>query len=255
MQRRPPRQVPAETLVEENISVGLDLNSEADNYLNWISDLCIPYLGRRILEVGAGHGDFTNIFREVGDVTATELSIGSLTRLSQRFLSDPKVTVSTLNLSDDPTETFDSVVLINVLEHIYDDEKALRGIFSRVRPGGHVVLYVPAFWLLYSSFDNDIGHHRRYRKSELVAIAKAAGFELVRSRYVNMLGAVGWFVLCRVLRRRASESLSVGLMNSVVIPVMRKVEDRVAPPFGVSIFYVGRRPTDKEANQKDYAKE
>jgi hypothetical protein len=70
---------------------------------------------------------------------------------------------------------------------------------------------------------------------------KQAGFDIVSAKYVNSVGAIGWFLICRVLRRRASEGASVGLMNRMVIPVIRKIESRLSPPFGISVFIVGKR--------------
>ena len=241
MKRRAPREVPPEPMVEKNLAPGLDLNSQANNYLNWITDLCRPHIRGRILEIGAGRGDFTGAFATLGHVTATELSEETLSTLKSRFHGNSNVEVRSFDLFADHSEKFDTVILINVLEHIRDDQSALASIYGLLNPGGRVVLYVPAFWLLYSRFDNSIGHYRRYRLRELRWLAEQEGLRTVEGKYVNALGALGWLVICRVLGRDASEGASVGLMNKVVVPVMRKFERLIRTPFGISILYIGER--------------
>jgi 2-polyprenyl-3-methyl-5-hydroxy-6-metoxy-1,4-benzoquinol methylase len=241
VRRRPNKAIPNMLEVDQNLTIGLVQNSSADNYLNWIADLCIPYLGTEVLEIGAGIGDFTSRFAPGRKIHATEVSETSLQSLRQLYGDDERVDISVLDIYQQHDRVYDSVVLINVLEHMEDDVRALEALRTFVRTGGNIVLYVPAFWSLYSNHDYLIGHYRRYRKKELVWLMKQAGFDIVAAKYVNSVGAIGWFLICRVLRRRASEGASVGLMNRMVIPVIRKIESRLSPPFGISVFIVGKR--------------
>ena len=94
---------------------------------------------------------------------------------------------------------YESIVMINVLEHLADDRAALQSLGGALTPGGRLVVYVPAFMLLYSKFDREIGHYRRYRRPALSHLFEDTGFRVVESRYVNSIGALGWFVYCRVL--------------------------------------------------------
>jgi SAM-dependent methyltransferase len=240
MKRRPNKVVPLQDVADMNMQSGLSLNSDADNYLNWISDLCAPFLGENILEIGAGHGDFTERFSKVGSVVATEVSEGSLEYLRNRFENNRKVQIRKFEIHSTPTQLFDSIVLINVLEHIENDVDALCALSRHLKPNGHLVVYVPAFWLLYSRFDNSIGHYRRYTRRELVDVASRASFHNLNSHYVNSVGAIGWLLICRILRRSASDGASVGVMNRWIIPVVRKFETKISPPFGISVFYAGR---------------
>lgn len=185
VRRRPPRIVPPADVVDLNLAPGLDLNSEASNYIRWIADLVTPHLSGRVLEIGAGRGDFTAIFQERAEIVATELHDGGIAHLRKRFSLNLNVQVRPFDLFGEHDEQFDSTVLINVLEHIQDDEGALKSIHALLRPGGRVILYVPAFWILYSRFDNSIGHYRRYRRKELVSLVRLAGFEVRDSHYVN----------------------------------------------------------------------
>jgi SAM-dependent methyltransferase len=137
---------------------------------------------------------------------------------------------------------FDSVVLVNVLEHIENDEKALRSLMRLLRPGGTVVLYVPALEGLYSDFDRRIGHHRRYRRAQLASVMLRAGLEPVDLRYVNTVGALAWWLMARKLRRSPTAGWAVELYDKAVVPVLRRLESGRRPPVGQSIFAVGRRP-------------
>ena len=240
MKRRPNKVVPLQGVADLNMQSGLSLNSDADNYLNWIADLCAPFLGENILEIGAGHGDFTERFSKIGSVVATEVSDGSFQFLRSRFENNAKIQIQKFDFKSAPTQLFDSIVLINVLEHIENDVDALRALSRHLKPNGHLIIYVPAFWLLYSRFDNSIGHYRRYSRRELVSVATEASFQHFNSHYVNSLGAIGWLLICRVLRRSASEGVSVGVMNKWIIPVVRKLETKFKPPFGISVIYIGR---------------
>lgn len=241
--RRPARRVPSSAESDVAMRDGLEQNSDASNYICWIVDLCRPHLGQRILEIGAGKGDFSEHFSKHSHVYVTEISSRSKRELLTRFKDSERVQVAEVDLfSPQQSMKFDSVVMINVLEHIEQDEEVLRGVQRLLNPGGSIVLYVPAHWLLYSRFDNQIGHFRRYTSREVEGILTSAGFRQVSSRYVNSIGAIGWFVVCRVLRRKASEKSSVALMDKVVIPVVRKVESRVRLPFGISVFATARLP-------------
>jgi SAM-dependent methyltransferase len=137
---------------------------------------------------------------------------------------------------------FDSALLINVLEHIEDDDGTLHELLTLLRPGGRIVLWVPAFALLYSDFDRRIGHYRRYRAPALRAQLIRSGFEVVEVRYVNAIGAIAWLIMARLLRRTPTASAPVILFDRYFVPVLRGIEDRWRPPFGQSILAVASRP-------------
>jgi SAM-dependent methyltransferase len=226
------------------ITVGLERNANASNYLQWIEDLCMPFLGSRCLEIGAGRGDLTARFARGRErYVATDVSDYSLDALRSTLPEGSAVEVRELDAVDyEPgDERFDSIVMINVLEHIEDDRATLERLRTALDPGGRLILYVPAFQFLYSRFDREIGHYRRYRRAGLEQLLDETGFERLDSRYVNSIGALGWFVYCRLLRRSSSDDLTVGSCDRYVVPAARVYEDRWPPPFGLSLFCVARR--------------
>jgi len=221
----------------------LDALGEADNYADWIVDMAQPHLGPQILELGPGHGTVTDRLARHGKVTAADLSPRCVAALQERYADHEHVEVVLGDVADAVAgRTFDTAVLVNVLEHIEDDRGALRALHDGLTPGGTVFLFVPAFEALYSEFDRMVGHYRRYRRNELAAKVAAAGFEVVEARYVNAVGALAWWLIACRLRRFPRRSSTVRIYDRTVTPLVRRLEARWAPPFGQSVLCVGRRP-------------
>lgn len=231
---------------DEELAGTLDNLDGARNYAGWIFELIEPHLGDEVLEVGAGHGTFTEMLaRKAKRVVACDLSERCADRLRERFSGDEHVEV--LHGSIDSAATygpFDSVVLINVLEHIEDDDGALRDARSLLKRGGRLILWVPAFSFLYSDFDRRIGHHRRYRRTGLRTQLADAGYEVQAVSYVNAVGAVAWLVVARFLRRTPTDGAPVRVFDKYFIPVLKRLERRWCPPFGQSVLAIAVRPTD-----------
>jgi SAM-dependent methyltransferase len=142
---------------------------------------------------------------------------------------------------DLPGESFDAAFLSNVLEHIEDDVAALRDLRRVIRPRGSVVVFSPAFQLLYSEFDARIGHHHRYRLAMIRQRFADAGLRVVDARYVNSLGFLTWLVYVRGLRRSPENAVAVQLYDRLAVPLLERLERVVPPPFGQSVFVVGVR--------------
>lgn len=226
----------------------LDSVDGAVNYAAWIHEMASPYLGSRVLEVGAGHGTLTELLADDGrTVVASELSDRCVGILAERFSTNPQVRVARGDIENARScGTFDTAVLVNVLEHIEDDGEALRQICQMLEPGGRLVLWVPAHPGLYSSFDRLIGHYRRYRLRELRCELESAGFSVEEIKYANAVGAFAWWLTARMLRRDPTRGPGVKVFDRTVVPVVRRFESAVRPPFGQSIFAVGATPVGPE---------
>jgi SAM-dependent methyltransferase len=215
--------------------------AEAQNYNDWLFARARPYLGRRVLDAGAGIGTFTALAAAAGaEVTALEPNPAFVSHLRERF---PEVTVV-----EAPAEAlwpglgeFDSILCLNVLEHVRDDAAALRGFCEALRPGGALLLLVPAHPRLYGGYDRAAGHERRYDRRTLRARVEAAGFDVETLRHVNPLGALGWLVRVRLHRGDEWPSGSFRTFDRLV-PALRHL-DRVPLPFGLSLWAVARRPS------------
>lgn len=222
----------------------LDVASEsAPNYLSWVADLCRLHLGHRVLEVGAGLGAITARYEQGRDVVANDVSPSCVQALRERFADHPNVYVEDRDLRALGLDArFDSVLMVNVLEHIADDVEALRRLSQRLVPGGNVVVYVPALNGLYGALDKKIGHYRRYSVWRLGEVFREAGLEPIELRWVNFLAIPAWAAFGRgdVDNRQRSGRL-LSLWDRTAVPAARFLEGHVRMPIGLNVFGVGRR--------------
>jgi SAM-dependent methyltransferase len=228
---------------DDTLRTTLEALESAANYRQWIFDLARPFLDAPTLEVGAGRGTFTGMLAGHGRVHAIEPSAELASALAERFAGDDRVavTVGTVDVVDSDAR-FGAAVMFNVLEHIDDDGSALRSIHRRLLPGGHLVLWVPAFELLHSRFDDLLGHQRRYRLRPLVDLVTKCGYIVADGRYANAPGWLGWLIGARLLGRAPTSPTVIELFDRAVVPVVRAIERVVRPPFGQSIFLAARKP-------------
>ncbi len=227
---------------------GHDLEALADmpRYNAWIDSQFAPWLQGRILEVGAGIGNFSATWLpRAREAVLVEPAANLAPRLQARFATDARVQVANTLLSDLPAHLrqppFDAAVLVNVLEHIEDDVGVLRDLHNLLRPGGAVCVFVPALPALFGSLDEVFDHVRRYRKAELADRVRAAGFEVARAAYMDSAGVIPWFVAGRLLRQRKLDGRATVVYDRAVVPVLRAVEGLMAPPVGKSLWIVGVR--------------
>lgn len=213
----------------------------ANAYNRWLFRRAEPYLGRSVLDVGAGIGTFTGLAARGRRVVAVESDEACLAVLRRRFDEHPSVTVTpgdATELEPDALGRFDSIVCFNVLEHIAEDATALRAFSCLLRPGGRLLLVVPAHAALYGETDRTVGHERRYDKPSLRRRLGAAGLDVEDLRHVNPVGALGWLVSARMLRRPEVPAGPLRLYDRLV-PALRAF-DQLPLPFGLSLWAVAR---------------
>jgi SAM-dependent methyltransferase len=215
---------------------------EAENYNSWLLERTRPHLGERVLDAGAGVGTFTQQLAAGRHVVALEPDPRFVAALRQRFAGDPNVEVAACAVEElDPADhQFDSILCLNVLEHIADDEAALRSFHRLLRPGGALLALVPAHPVAHGRIDDVLGHERRYRKRELGDKLQRAALTVEALRHVNPLGIAGWLVAGRVLRASQVPSRPLRAFDRLV-PLLRAL-DRAPLPFGLSLWAVARRP-------------
>lgn len=208
-------------------------------YNRWMYEQIRPGVSGRVLEVGSGIGNMSNFLLDAPRLALTDVEPDSLADLRARFGARPGVSVDhwDLNLAPPATlaqERFDTIVCLNVLEHIEDDHGALVRMRELLAPGGRLALLVPAHARLYNGFDRGVRHFRRYEKRGLEAALVRAGFAPRRLWYFNMLGALGWYVNGNLLGRTVLPGNQLKLIDRLV-PLLR-FESALPRPFGLSVI-------------------
>jgi len=222
---------------------------KARGFNRWLFQQLDPYIGRRVLEAGAGIGNLTEFLLDREGLTCVDVDPFYVERLSRRHGHLSNVSFHEVDLGELDRCTalqqanLDTIVCINVLEHIEDDARVLRNFFQVLRPGGHALLLVPANPRLYTGVDRALGHFRRYTRNEMTAKLERAGFEIVESRGFNRLGSLGWYVSGKLLKRTSLSSRQMKLYEWLM-PLAKLVERLpVLPP--LSLIAVGRKPVAK----------
>lgn len=225
---------------DDELAPVLDVLEGADEYADWVASLLDDHLGSRILEIGGGIGSMTRRLAEHGEVVTVEPSARAAEVLRQVAAGDERIEAVHGTVDDVPAgPAFDTAVLVNVLEHVPDDAGLLRAIRDRLDPHGRVVCFVPAHTWLHSSFDDRMGHVRRYRRSTLAEAFGAAGYVVDELRHVNAPGALAWFVGARVLGLTPSRR-TTAVYQRAVLPLVGRFESDRQPPFGQSLVVVAR---------------
>lgn len=201
-----------------------------------------PHLGDHICEVGAGIGNLTRFFLNTKRLVCIEPEKEywpSLQALSavHRNITVARCGIETYTAFLQNSELFDSVVCVNVLEHIREHSDALCLMGQLARPGGAILLYVPACPWAYGLLDKSLGHFRRYAKKQLKHMAKTTGLRVLKCHYVNFLGAFGWWWFSRVRKHSEIAARRVRFIDRYV-PYISALE-RILPVFvGQSLYCV-----------------
>ena len=223
----------------------LEAMSFAQNYHSWVVDEFSPFLGERVGEVGAGSGNFSSLLlnEKITSLVAIEPSQEMYPLLVERFSTDERVACRQGIFADFYTEYtnyFDSIVYVNVLEHIKDDKQELRYMHQSLKNGGSVCIFVPALSWLYSDIDASVGHYRRYHKKQLRELVEGTGFEIVKIKYFDIVGIIPWLIFFKIFKKKLTANDAI-LYDKIVVPVLRIVESLLPMPIGKNLIVIGRK--------------
>jgi SAM-dependent methyltransferase len=225
-----------------------------EKYYQWIGEEVHPFLGDRLVEIGAGIGTFTNVLvrshvscHPTARLEAFEPEGTLYQHLRKRLeaahpdlLRAGRLTTTNGVFRSSP-EQFDTVVMINVLEHIKDDQDAIRAAYHALAPGGACIVFVPALSWLYSALDRSVGHYRRYERTQLEQIMRAGGFEVVAAKYMDCLGVLPWYLLNVIGGSTSINPRLARLYDRWFVPVTRWIEQFGPPRIGKNILIVARK--------------
>jgi len=224
----------------------LETLSEATNFNHEVFRKIEPFLGRRVLEVGTGIGNFTaKLLAHADRVVGVDVVPEFVDVCREKFAHRANLELHLADVgraipSALAGHRFDAIVCMNVLEHIEDDERTLQTFWTLLEPGGRLVLVVPQYRWLYNALDANDGHFRRYRRAELARRLEQTGFEIEHASRFNAAGILGWFVNGTMLRRRELPAGQMQLFDGFAARLFW-LEALIGPPVGLSLLMVGRR--------------
>ena len=223
----------------------LEIMAAAPNYNAWMYDAIAPYLGRSVLEVGSGIGNMSEqmLKRGVDRLVLTDMDPWYREQLASRFADRPEVRVDSLMLPDPDAaarfrdDRLDTIVALNVVEHIEDDIGALQTMRGMLVSGGRIVILVPALQAIYGEMDRQLGHFRRYGRRGLAEVFRRAGFRVDHMAWWNRVGVAGWWFNGRV---RKVSRIPLGQLERFdrLVPLPR-LERYLPLPFGQSLIAIG----------------
>jgi SAM-dependent methyltransferase len=234
--------------IEQAGYVGQDLETLADlpNYYDWIVEAFRPWLKGHTVEIGAGIGTISKrIVADVDHIDLVEPSVNLPKLMPESLKNNSKVSIfiETLEqrLPKMEDKSCDTVIMVNVLEHIEDDGVALNELNRILKPGGHLLLFVPAMQFLYSKLDREHGHYRRYHLTSLEGLVQKNGFDLCYGRYFDLAGVLPWWLINKVGKRTSFNPRITRLYDRLAIPVTRTIESWIQPPLGKNIILIAER--------------
>ena len=220
--------------------------SSMNNYYKWLTSTIRPYVGKKVLDVGCANGNLSQFFLD-REVVGMDISPEYLKMINERFKNAKSFKTHLIDAGDSKQMSqlkkykFDTAITMNVFEHIKDDVSAFRNVFDVLKPGARFIVIVPAMRQLYAILDYEGGHFRRYNRKDLTEKLKLAGFKTVRSRYINVPGAVGWYINYTLLKKRLFAKGTFALYNKLV-PLFKLTESIIKFPFGMSVIAIAQKP-------------
>lgn len=223
----------------------LEILEGADKYNKWIAESVMKYIKPPILEIGSGTGNLSSFFIKKRPIFLSDVDLHLIKHLKNKFLKKNNVFIEKIDVEKECSSKFRSkffsVVGVNVLEHIKNDGVALKNVREYLKPGGKLILLVPAKKNIYTKLDKNLGHFRRYEKKELIQKIEKSGYDIEKIYFFNIVGLLSWIIRDKVEK----ENIHLGkkqivLFNSIV-PILRVLESFIKIPVGISLIVVARK--------------
>lgn len=218
----------------------------APNYSEWLYSRLKPYLGKRVLEIGPGTGSISRkLIDDVDLLVGIEPNKYCFDILENSLSKNPNFLLFNKKVEDYETKGlesyhFDSVLCVNVLEHIENDIKTLDFFESILVPNGRVVLLVPAVQRAYGPIDKAVGHFRRYNKAGMAETISHTSLVIEKQFYMNFFGLLGWMFNAKIAKSQKQSVSQIKLFNSLV-PMLSFIERHLGCPVGLSLISISRK--------------
>ncbi|MGM5483115.1 MAG: methyltransferase domain-containing protein [Nanobdellota archaeon] len=215
----------------------------ADNYYKAIYKNIQGHLGKKVLDVGSGLGNIEKLLSEKKIVIAVDKSEEIVQEKGNNAI---KIDVEKDEL-DNLDNDFDTILCINVLEHIKNDTKTILKLKNKLKQNGKLVIMVPAFNILYGKADEACKHYRRYSKKLIKGVLKKSGFRTRKIWYFNLLGLFGWAYQNYILKKSTHNSSDLRIYNKI-LPIFLIIEKII--PIGLSIFVIAEKGNKHQKKYK-----
>jgi len=228
----------------------LDVFSTANRFNGWMYNTIKPYLKGNILEIGSGIGNITQFILNDGFyVTASDIRDHYCSIINKRF--DNQKHLSSVRKIDivhpdfdaeykNLFNSFDSLVALNIIEHVQDDKLAIQNCRKLLRNDGHLIILMPAYKWLYNELDENLGHYKRYNRARIKKLVESGKFEIQKTRYFNFTGMFGWWLSGSLLRKKTIVEGQMTLYNKMV-PLFKVIDNLVLNRAGLSVIAIGKK--------------
>lgn len=228
----------------------LQVISEADAFNAWMYGQIKPYIKGRVVEIGSGIGNISqfligeNFHTLLSDFNPLYLNVLNEKFGSQiNFLGAQKIDLVHPSFDEEYASligTFDTLVTLNVVEHINEDYIAIQNCKKLLTDKGHLIVLVPSYSFLYSKMDEKLGHYRRYTRTKLIKLFERAEMTIVHSQYFNFAGIFAWLISAKLLRKDQIGSSNMKLFNQFV-PLFKVADRLMGKSLGLSTIVVGQK--------------
>ena len=236
--------------LESKMLMGL---SRAKKFNHWMADTIRPFIGRDILEIGSGIGNITQELMAGKHYYASDINSFYLEMIDKFRLHNPRLDTVFLDVKDvspdsRPTGRFDTVICLNVIEHLDNDRQAMKNISALLKDGGKAIILVPRGKWLYGSQDEVLGHKRRYTDAMIRELEGEGGLQLAELIGFNKSSVLPWFINGRMFRKRTFSRVQIGILDAF-IPLIKRIDNYLPwPPLSLIAVFEKRR------GNKDFAK-
>jgi SAM-dependent methyltransferase len=224
--------------------------ARANRFNHWMYSTIKPYCKGNILEIGSGLGNISSFFlHDRARIFLSDIRDSYCESLETLFGSDePLLGIEKMDLVDPEFDlkfsrhfnSFDTVFALNVVEHIFDDGEALANAHKLLKPGGHLIILVPAYQWLFNNFDRELEHYRRYTRKKLESLFQSRNFRILHSQYFNAAGMAGWFISGRMQHHKIIPVSQIKLFDRLVV-LFKLVDRLIFNSFGLSVITVGTK--------------
>lgn len=220
----------------------------APRFNYWMYQTIKPFIGGKILEAGSGIGNLSVFFiNDHVDIALTDCDADCIELLKRSFPTYPAEKIFQLDLADpcfkkiykSLANSYHSVFLLNVLEHIEDDLTAIENCKYLLKPGGSLLILVPSYSFLYSKMDRLLGHYRRYTPSSLNEVIKKNDLEIRKTFFFNALGIAGWW-WNKIFHQAEISATKMNIYNTLV-PFAKILDKLVFHKIGLSVITIARK--------------